>query len=241
LPENLLAYIMIAVGGVLMVYLLAIARPLVERRRAKTVQAFAERRGFSYRRRDRGDFWNGIVHVLGCDRRVGFGFGKVKNVIRGEHCGRPIVGCDICCYQPKATASRRRRLFRHADEDNYLSACVYRLDVAFPPMCVAEKGLLQKLINSFSGQETRFGPDEFHDRFLVVGDEAFVGKVLHPDMIRWLTEHAGWSFTLTDDLLIVADRNRWTPGEYVEALEAASAFLDMIPQDVWREYRERAT
>ncbi|HUW56651.1 MAG TPA: hypothetical protein VMZ92_08455 [Planctomycetota bacterium] len=236
--EKILIWILIVVGAGLFVSLLAFVRPWIERRRRETVQAFAEAQGFSYFAKERSDFWRRLVRILGCDQPF---FGRVKNIIRGVHRDRDLIGCDISYRQPRASASRRRPAFRRGDEDNWLSACVCRLDSRFPRLLVCEKGLFQRLLDTLGSGQVELQPEEFRTQFHVACREpGFAREVLHPGMIQWLLQHPGWRFTVNDDLVIVTDNNRWTPDEYLEALDVTTGFLDHIPDSVREKYCGKA-
>jgi len=236
--DETLGIIIAAAGLVFFVVLLAVVRPWIERKRTETVRGFAHERGFSFHAKERNEFWKRVVDLLaGADLL----FGRIKNVVRGTWRGRELIGCDLSWRQPRTSATRRRPAFRMANEDNYLSICLCCLERRFPAFAVNEKGPLGGLLEGFGSDPLEFEPEELRKQFHVSSkDPDFARKVLHPQMIAWLLEHPGWSLALTEDLLIALDGNRWTPGEYLEALDVATGFLDRIPESVWEEYRERA-
>lgn len=157
---------------------------------------------------------------------------RASNVLHGEWRGRRVIAFD---YQ-YTTGSGKNRHTHH------LSACLQPVGLRLPNLIIRPETLLDKMGAVVGFDDIDFESDEFSREFCVKSaDRKFAYDVCHPQMMSWLLANGrGWSAELIDSSLVLTTGRRWSPSEFRSALYFSARFFEIIPEHVWREYRERA-
>ena len=166
---------------------------------------------------------------------------EAKNVIRGKVAGRDVLAFDFK-YETTETSTDSKGHTTTRDVDHWFSACLHPLECPLPYLMIRPEGLLDKVAGFFGFEDIDFESDEFSRKFQVKSDDRkFAYDVCHPQMMSWLLANAGnFSIELIDSSLVLTTGRRWSTPEFHSALCFSARFFELIPEHVWREYRERA-
>ncbi len=200
-----------------------------QQRRREELTALAAECGLEYSEDDPFDLPNYLSRIGTFDQGSSR---KASNVLHGEWRGRRVIAFD---YQ-YTTGSGKNRHTHH------LSACLQPVGLRVPNLVIRPETFLDKLGAVVGFDDIDFESDEFSRAFCVKGDDRkFAYDVCHPQMMSWLLANGrGWSVELVDSSLVLTTGSRWSPSEFRAALYFSARFFELIPEHVWKEYRDRA-
>jgi hypothetical protein len=157
---------------------------------------------------------------------------KAENVIHGQWRGRKVIAFD---YQYTTGSGKNRHTHQ-------LSACLQPVGVRVPGVVIRPETFLDKAAGFVGFEDIDFESDEFSREFFVKSDDRkFAYDICHPQMMSWLLANGrGWSVQLVDSSLVLTTGSRWSPEEFAAALYFSARFFELIPEFVWKEYRDRA-
>ncbi|KPL00214.1 MAG: hypothetical protein AMK75_05670 [Planctomycetes bacterium SM23_65] len=158
-------------------------------------------------------FWHGSLN-------------KAVNVLHGEYQGSETIAFDF-----EYLESGGRAVF---------SVCLRPLGCAFPRLTIRPEGVSDKVGKLIGAHDIDFESDEFSRKFRVRSDNRkFAYDVCHPRMMALLLKNPGWSIQIADGYWALADGRRWHVADFPLALALTHNFFELIPDFVWREYREK--
>jgi hypothetical protein len=170
---------------------------------------------------------------IGHDRAAG-------NVLQGDCGGRRLILFDFK-YVTTETHTDAKGNTTTSEESHYLSACLHPLEFPFPSLVIRHEGFFDKVGEFFGSDAIKFESDEFSRRFHVKSsDRKFAYAVCNPQMMEWLLANQGWHMEFTDGWWLLITGSRWKPEQFQAASDVTLKFFDLIPEFVWKEYRERA-
>jgi hypothetical protein len=105
----------------------------------------------------------------------------------------------------------------------------------FPTLIVKPK----QVADLPSPDHVEFESHDFNGRFHVqCGRREFAYAVITPRMMEFLMANPGWTIAVCGPDALIYTGRLWSPGEFKEALNILSGFLDLIPRFVWKELGE---
>ena len=203
---------------------------LANKRRREELAQFAAANGLQFSAADPYDLPNFLRGIPTFSRGHSR---KAYNVIHGPWSGREVIAFD---FQYTTGSGKNQHTYR-------LSACLQPVGLRLPNLVIRPETFFDKLGAVVGFEDIDFESDEFSRKFHVQGpDRKFAYDVCHPQMMSWLLANAGnFSIELIDSSLVLSTGSRWSPTDFHSALCFSARFFELIPEHVWREYRERGS
>jgi hypothetical protein len=202
---------------------------LAEKRRREALAAIAASNGLEFSVQDPFDLPTYLAGI----RAFNVGHSReASNVIHGEWRGRQVIAFD---YR-YTTGSGKNRTTHH------LSACLQPVGLRVPNLVIRHETFFDKLAGFVGFEDINFESDEFSRRFHVQSDDRkFAYDVCNPQMMSWLLANAGsFSVELVDSSLVLTTGSQWSPDDFHNALCFSARFFELIPEFVWKGYREKS-
>jgi hypothetical protein len=156
---------------------------------------------------------------------------EASNVLHGVYGTREVVAFD---YEYVTGSGKDRHTY-------HFSSCVHPLECRFPALMIRPEGFFDKVADFFGFEDIDFESDEFSRKFRVKSaNRKFAYDVCHPQMMEWLLANRGWQLELVGGYFVLMTDERWEPEKFRSALDFTVKFFEMIPEFVWREYRQGA-
>jgi len=165
---------------------------------------------------------------------------EAKNVIHGEYRGREVTAFDFK-YTTTETSTNSKGRTTTREVDHWFSSLVHPLECRFPRLMIRPEGFFDKIGDLLGLDDIDFESDEFSRRFRVTSeDRKFAYDVCHVRTMEWLLSNRGWHVEMVGGYFVLTQGGKWKPERFHAAMSFTSDFFEMIPDFVWREYRERA-
>jgi hypothetical protein len=164
---------------------------------------------------------------------------RASNVLHGAYRGREIIAFDYK-YTTTHTSTDSKGRTTTRNVDHHFSACLHPLECRFPRLLLRPEGFFDKVADFFGFDDIDFESDEFSRKFRVTSDDRkFAYDVCHARMMEWLLTNRGWHAEMVGGYFVLTDGRRWSAPEFHSAISFAWKFFEMIPEFVWKEYREK--
>lgn len=213
--------LVLVVGGFVALFaLLFRSASRQQARRASEQSGYGAARGFGYVETDRAlpDRFTGIPFGRGGARTA-------HHVLQGVHDGRPVIAFE---YTFSTHSGERTRHHRYG-------VVATALPTAVPKLEILRSSTSGTFLDAFRGGDHEIGDPAFDAAYRVFTDSPpFAADVLAPDLRAWLLAQRPPLVYLRGSDLVVVERGAQTPAETDRRLAFAAAFLDLVPDHVWR-------
>jgi hypothetical protein len=206
----------------------------LERRRGEAVRALCLERGWEYRSRD--DSMVGRFAPFFPLFRAGHGRRHCRHVIRPRTAGAGPTFADYSYVERSSDPKghRTERTVRHA-------VAVAELPGWLPNVRLGPETLLTRVGSAVGFTDIEVESAAFNRRFRIRSkSRADAFDILHPRAIELLLAQPYDVWEVHGNLLLVARPGRWKVGEYGPAAVMMDAFVQQIPEYVWRKHEERS-
>lgn len=211
---------------------IALGSWLARQRRAQALARLCAERGWRYVARD--DSWVGRLAPYFPLFRAGDGGRRCDNVIRLRGRQAEFILMDYSYYEESTDSDghRSRRTVRHA-------VATAELPGWLPNLRLGPETVLTRLTSAVGFTDIELESVEFNRRFRVQAkDRAHAFAILHPRAISHLLAQPYESWEMSGSALVLSRRGSWRPEEYGPAAVIAEAFIDLVPDYVWRQHSD---
>lgn len=214
------------------VIIIAIVGWYRQKKRREALQQLCRQNGWHYERRN--DRWaSGMRDYYPLFRR---GFGRrCTNVVTIPNEPAQTTLFDYR-YKERTGSGKNRSTTTYR-----YKVALSRLPAPLPALSIDSENVLTRLAGSFgfTGLETE--SEEFNSRFRVSADDRRTAfAILNPRMIEFLMDQELEDWEIVGDWLLIASRGRWKLEEYAGVADATAAFVDHVPDWVWRDHNPNA-
>lgn len=223
------SFVLFFLGVLALAAVIVLVGYLSAKKRREQISAFAASRGWRYAEEDPSlaERFDGAPFGHGSAR-------KARNVMYGEHDGRPMAAFDYQ-YTTSSGSGKNRTTTTHD-----FSVVALSMEVVMPALSVDPEGVFGRLVGRVLDNDIELESEDFNRAFTVESPHRkFASDVLHPQMMQMLLQwpELGWRFE-RDSMLVV--RSGQHSNEEIDAkLLAMDAIIDQIPEFVWDEVRGR--
>jgi hypothetical protein len=204
---------------------------LAERRRRDQLTVFATARGWSVTERD--DRW--------CEAFAGAPFGRghnrqARNVIQGDHGGRPFVAFDYVYYTTETSTDSQGRVTRR-EVPHRFSVVGLGIGSRLPTLQVSPEGFFSRAVGRLTNRDIQLESEEFNRAFSVVSsDRRFAFDILHPRLMEYLLTVPDVAWRTTGEHILTIEDGRHDPTDIDRRLAVIDTVLDHVPDFVRRQY-----
>lgn len=192
------------------------------KKRSNEIQSLATAQGWTFVERD--DSW-----ARRWDGAPFTGRGRARNVIVGQHRGRPITVFE---YVYTTTSSNGQST---TTQTHRFAVWAVGLSSGVPELAVGPEGIFGgKVAEAFGFDRVDTGDAAFDEAFKVkCRDESFARRVLHPAVVDLLRRTGPWNWRFIGTTMLAFDKGALDAAAVVPRLELMADLLDRVPADAW--------
>lgn len=211
--------------------IIAIVSARHQRRRREALAQLAARLGLTFDPEERRGLDDLHPH-FDCLQR---GFDRyARNVIEGEHRGRPVTAFDYH-YATRSTNSKGKTRTRH----HWFTAALVQSDLPLKPLSIRREHVLDKVAAFFGSDDIDFESAEFSRRYHVRSpDRRWAYDVLHARAIQTLLDGPNCSIEFDQHWVLARAGTRLDAERFLDPADVVANLLDQLPEYVLRQQRE---
>ena len=224
--------VLLAVAGFAVVGLFGYLAWLSAKKRREAFAQLAASRGWTWVADD--DRWT--------ERFEGSPFGtgdsrSARNVLTGEHGGRPMVAFDYS-YETHSTDSNGHR----SSTTHRFSVCVLGLPVWLPRVELVPESVFGRLGTALGMQDVELESEDFNRRYRVRCDDPKLAyDVLPPRTMEALLTRPALHLRLQGTDALCWEGGSHSPAELLARLDTLAVLLDGVPSFVWSDLEGRSS
>lgn len=223
--------VLLVIGVIALVVLAGVGWYLYEKKRREALISLANANGWAIDERD--DRWcsafEGAPFNIGHNR-------KAKNVMSGQHDGRPFVGFDYVYYTTEwdtdSNGNRRKKEVAH-----WYSVLGLEIGASVPRLEVTPEGFFGRAVGKLLNNDIELESEEFNRAFTVSSpDRKFASDMLHPRLMEYLLTVRTVAWRTSNGWLLTIENGRHSADEIMPRVQVLDRILDMVPNFVRQQH-----
>ena len=152
------------------------------------------------------------------------------NIMTGQLEGREITAFD---YRYTTGSGKNR-------QTHNFSAVIVAAPLPLKPLYIRREGFLDKITEFFGADDIDFESAEFSRKFFVTSpDKKWAYDVIHQRMMEYLLAGPDCNIQFADNWIIAWQSFRFTPNDFLIALELIEGIVDRLPEYLVRQQTDQ--